>query len=62
MNIDFTALLDTMIMLRAETESPITAKLLKVFTKRGIKVTDAMSMLMEICTIAGELNDGKEQN
>lgn len=59
--IDFTALLDTAILSAAKEQDPKIEKLLLVFVTRGISTMDAMSMLMEICSIAQELNNEQEQ-
>lgn len=58
---DFNALLNTAIIsgLEKNPESKVSAEVLKVFTKRGIGVVDAMAMLMEIVVaIQGAQNGG----
>lgn len=60
MNIDFNALFDTMLRAKIASSDPQMAKLFNVFTKRGISVMDAMSMLMEISVIAEESKKGGE--
>ena len=60
MNIDFNALIDTMLRAQIAKSDPQMAKLFNVFTKRGISVMDAMSMLMEISAIAEESKKGGE--
>ena len=60
MNIDFNALIDTMLRAQIAKSDPQMAKLFNVFTKRGISVMDAMAMLMEISAIAEESKKGGE--
>lgn len=58
MNIDYDALLDTLIKAKIASSDPQMSKLLAVFTKRGISVFAAMPMLMEIAAIAEEMSRG----
>ena len=51
MNMDGNALLDLMLKAKIASSDPRMAKILDVFTKRGIAVTDALAMLLEISFI-----------
>ena len=59
MQVDFNALMNAMLMAKMETKSPQAAKIFAVFERRGISVIEAMSMLIEICAIAEQTEDGK---
>lgn len=62
MEFDFKAILDTMMMAQIEKDDPEHARLIKVFTKKGITVVDAIAMLMEIATIAQEIQENESGN
>ena len=52
MEFNFNVLLDEIMLASIKKENPTVAKMIRVFTKRGISVTDAMAMIMEIGLIA----------
>ena len=42
-------------------QSPIAAKLFDVFAKRGISVTEAMAMTLEVIALIEEMKQSEEQ-
>ena len=61
MNIDGKALLDAMLRASIASSDPQGAKLLDIFTRRGISIIDAMAMLIELAALAEENTKGGEQ-
>lgn len=62
MEIDYNRLLNAMLLANLKTSDPLMAKLIRVFTKKGIPVVDAMAMLLEIGTIAQEMQERGDNN
>ena len=61
MEYDFNSLVNAAIIAEIEKDSPIAAKLFKVFAKRGISVTEAMAMTLEVIAIIEEMQQSEEQ-
>lgn len=59
MEFDFNAIINSMLLAEIGKQDKNQAKLLNVFLKRGISFSDALAMLMEIGTIALEMQEGK---
>ena len=57
MDIDFNAIINMAILAEVKKQDPTQAKLLNVFVKKGIPVTEAIAMLLEIATIAQEIQE-----
>lgn len=61
MEYNFNSLINASIIAEIEKENPITAKLFKVFAKRGIPVAEAMAMTLELIAIIEEMKKSEEQ-
>ena len=61
MEFDFNSLINASIIAEIEKESPIAAKLFRVFEKRGISVVEAMAMTLEVIAIIEEMQKSEEQ-
>ena len=60
MDFNYEALVNMMILARIKESNPIGAKVFNVFLKRGISVTDAMAILLELVTLSKEVEKGEE--
>ena len=61
MEFDFNAIINSMLLAEIGKQDKNKAKLLNVFLKRGISFSDALAMLMEIGTIALEMQEGEAE-
>ena len=59
MNIDGKAILEAMLRASITSSDPQLAKLLGIFTKRGISVMDALAILLELSVLAEENKEGR---
>lgn len=62
MEIDYNKLLNGILLAQLEQSDPLMRKLITVFARKGIPVVDAMAMLMEIGTIAEEMQKRGDAN
>lgn len=60
MDFNYEALVNMMILARIKENDPIGAKVFNVFLKRGISVTEAMAILLELLTLGKEIEKGEE--
>ena len=60
MEINYDALVNMMIMAKVNEKSPTSAKLFNVFLKRGISMSDAMAILLEMLTLIEEMAKEEE--
>ena len=58
MKIDFKALVEMMALAEIKKKNPKIAELYGVFMKRGISMSVAQEMLLEIVTLASEMEEG----
>lgn len=61
MEFDFNSIINSLLLAEIKKQDKNQAKLLNVFLKRGISFSDALAMLMEISTIALEMQEGKAE-
>lgn len=63
MSFDFKSMLESMLLGQLAKDNPDVAKIFNVFRKYGISIMDAMAMLMELATIAQEIQkkEGDEE-
>ena len=61
MEFDFNSIINSLLLAELKKQDENQAKLLNVFLKRGISFSDALAMLMEIGTIALEMQEGKAE-
>ena len=61
MEIDYNAIINMAILAEVKKQDPAQAKLLNVFVKKGIPVMEAIAMLMEIGTIAQEIQERDDE-
>ncbi len=61
MEFDFNSIINSLLLAEIKKKDKTQAKLLNVFLKRGISFSDALAMLMEIGTIALEMQEGKAE-
>ena len=60
MKIDYKALAELIALAEIKKRDPMIAKLYGVFTKRGISLSEANEMLLEMVTLIGEMEEGEE--
>lgn len=60
MDFNYEAIVNMMIMAKIKENDPIGAKVFNIFLKRGISVTDAMAILLELITLSKEVEKGEE--
>lgn len=58
MDFDFNSIVNMAVMAEAYKKSPQSAKLLNVFLKRGISLTDTLAILLEMTTLVKEMKEG----
>ena len=61
MEFDLNSIINSLLLAELKKQDENQAKLLNVFLKRGISFSDALAMLMEIGTIALEMQEGKAE-
>jgi hypothetical protein len=59
MEFDFNSIINSIILAKIKNKDERQAKLLNVFLKRGISLSDTVAILMEIGAIALEMQEGK---
>lgn len=62
MDFDFNSIINSLLLAELKKQDESQAKLMNVFLKRGISFSDALAMLMEIGTIALEMQEGKDND
>ena len=61
MEFDFNSIINSLLLAELKKQDESQAKLMNVFLKRGISISDALAMLMEIGTIALEMQEGEAE-
>lgn len=62
MDINYSALVNAVIMAKIKQENPMSAKLINVFLKRGISASEAMEMLLEMICLIEEMEQEQGEN